>query len=70
MIIFHQAVQNADLAAAVNRIRLHGDPIEFDYLDADQLRLYAASLDVPQNHPVHEQVAAMVSQKETHVIKK
>jgi hypothetical protein len=57
-------VSNADLHAAINRMRLHGLAVELEHLSSDQLRIYAAAIDAPPDHPIHQQVAALIRQRE------
>ena len=60
----HRAALILDLSAAVNRIYLHGDEqAEILALTPEQLTIYAGSLDAPGDHPVYEQIAALIGQK-------
>ncbi len=58
-----RAVLCLDLGAAINRMHITGDGAEMAHLDAEQLALYGASLDVPGDHPVFEHLAALIGQK-------
>ena len=58
-----RAVLCLDLASTLNRIELTNEPDEMALLDAEQLTLYAETLDVPGDHPVFQQIAALIGQK-------
>ena len=58
-----RAVLCLDLASTLNRIELTREPDEMALLDAEQLTLYADTLDVPGDHPVFQQIAALIGQK-------